>query len=144
VKQLYAAIQTKLTTDATLVALLGAANIGQWGSPAATVTPSVSYALASDVFTEGDQITGVGGPQEIVLQFTCVAKDDSSATMGGQTLVTDIAQQIMATLHGAAIGTATLFAWFAYYDNYMSAPIFDEETGEWRIDLRFRFMVKAI
>jgi hypothetical protein len=142
--ELFAGIQAKLTADATLVALLGGTSrIGQWGSPAAAAAPCVAYYLSSAADVPIDQAVGNQAPQDMTVTFVCVAKDGDSATYGGQTLALQITQQIKATLNGADLTATGLTDYAALYDNYISPPEFDEPSGEWRIDIRLRFIAQA-
>jgi|GEM_PF-5059254 len=141
-KELFAAVQGLLAGDGDLVDLLGgSANIGQAYSPSVQVLPCVAYQLWSNAYLPVDQAAGNRDPQNITLLFSCYAKDDSSLSYGGGTLVIEIAERLKALLHGADLGAADLHVFSALFDDWQSPVAYDATTGEWRLDLRFRFVV---
>ncbi len=143
-KELWAAIRTKLAADSTLVAMLGGASrIGKLQSPAAETTPSVTYGGWTSVDWPLDQATENEAPSEITALFVVVARDDSSATYGGDTLCEVIAARLKTILNGAALSNTSLHCFAAHYDGWQNPPAYDEELQEWRLDLRFRFQAVA-
>jgi hypothetical protein len=141
-KELFASVQLLLAEDTDLVDLLGGeANIGQAYSPAVQTLPCVAYQLWSNAYLPVDQASGNRDPQNITLLFSCYAKDDSSLSFGGGTLVIEIGEQLKALLHGADLGTTDLHCFSALFDDWQSPVTYDAATQEWRLDLRFRFVV---
>jgi hypothetical protein len=145
-KELFAAIQGLLEDDHDLVALLGAANIGQAYSPATRKVPCVAYQMWSAPFVPVDQAKGNRDPQDMTLLFIIITGDDSSAIYGGGTLASEIAERLKALLHGAdaALSGETLDCKAALYDDYQAPPDYDEPSAQWRLDLRFRFIARAL
>lgn len=142
-KELYASLYTKLTGTYALTSLLGTAtNVWHGEIPADSATPCVAFDLWSSVYAGVAQPKGNREPQIITLRFTAVAKDGDHASYGGSTLVTEITEQLKEALHGALLSTATLRAFQSVYDDFQSPALYDEGTGEWRCDCRFRFWCK--
>jgi hypothetical protein len=143
-KELWKAVYDTLAADSDITALVAAANIGQAWQPKARALPCIVYWLWSAAYEPVDQAKGNRDPQRIAVAFSVVAKDDSSLSYGASTFLSEVAEQLKATLHGADIGYASLKCYSALFDDWQSEPEYDADTHEWRMDLRFRFVVKAI
>jgi len=143
-KELWKVIYDTLVADDVLVDdLLGAANIGQARQPKARALPCVVYSQWSNVYEPVDQASGNRDPQQITVLFSCVAQDEGGLSYAGSTLLYEIAERLKALLHGADLGWAGLHCYSALYDDFETDADYDEDSHEWRLDLRFRFVVRA-
>jgi hypothetical protein len=144
-KELWKAIYDRLSSDEALLALLGGeARIGQAQQAGARALPCVVYDLWSARYEPVDQASGNRDPQHLAVRFSVFAADDSSAAYSGSTLCAEIAERLKALLHGADLGADDLCCYAALWDDFETAAIYDDAAAQWRCDLRFRFVVKAL